>query len=380
MKRDLPPVSDIRTLDNALTYTSTLSAIHVGNALLKQTALLLPEVYERFKAQLLDFTKQHNIIVMKEDIPGSVWLRSQLSSKLEHHMAYKCSIMRIGTVIYRYGGDIFHALSVSLGQARNHDSKDKLSEVCLELNSKCQATIKDMIQQDALTPHNIESIDIEKFISKLDPDIWKAISLLTKPSSKKAAKKESQKRNIRRFFCVCVMLFTINSQCSFPLHTLLTDVIETCGGSERLVRLFNRLGICSSPETALRYIQYRVQKRVREGIMTAYPSDCFMIASADNIDYVHHYARVYCGKQQSSWHGTTVQIAQPKPCTLNTNTHTSESEATEANVTIDHRESSSSQLPTNLCKKLYSTNAINFSSPQKIKEETNGSDSDLNFQ
>ena len=52
--------------------------------------------------------------------------------------------------------------------------------------------------------------------------------------------------------------------------------------------------------------------------MTVYPSDCFMIASAGNIDYIYHYARVYCGKQQSSWHGITVQIAQLKPCTLTT--------------------------------------------------------------
>ena len=67
--------------------------------------------------------------------------------------------------------------------------------------------------------------------------------------------------------------------------------------------------------------------------MSAYPSNCFMIASADNIDYVHHFARVYCGKQQSSWHGTTVQIARPKPCTLTTNTDTVSGDAS---VPIHH--------------------------------------------
>ena len=106
------------------------------------------------------------------------------------------------------------------------------------------------------------------------------------------------------------------------MHTLLAEAIETCGGSKRLVRMLNRLGICASPETALRYVQYRIEKKATEGIMTAYPSDCFMIAAADNIDYIHHYARVYCGKQQLSWHGTTVQIAQPKPLTLTTNADT----------------------------------------------------------
>ncbi len=67
-----------------------------------------------------------------------------------------------------------------------------------------------------------------------------------------------------------------------------------------MVRMFNRLGICASSETALRYVQHRIEKRATEGVMT----------SAD------HYARAYCGKQQLSWHGTTVQIAQPKPLTL----------------------------------------------------------------
>lgn len=47
-------------------------------------------------------------------------------------------------------------------------------------------------------------------------------------------------------------------------------------------------------------------------------SKAFTVVSADNLDYVHSYAQVYCGKQQSSWHGTTltVQVVQPQPCTL----------------------------------------------------------------
>ncbi|XP_064384664.1 uncharacterized protein LOC135333611 [Halichondria panicea] len=317
IESDIPILSNVRTSDEVLSYVSSLSAIHVGKAILKQTALLLPEVYETFKIKLSKMASEMNITV---DFPNSIWLRSELSNMLEHHMAYKCSVMRIGTILYRHGGDIFYALSVALGHCRRHETKDKLSEVCLTLNEKCHKSINELIEQDSGQPHNIESIDINKFINKLDPDIWRAISLLTKPLSKKAIKNTSQVRTIRRFFCVCVLFFTINNQCSFPIHTLLTEAIETCGGSIRLVRMFNRLGICASSETALRYVQYRIEKRASEGIMKSYPSNCFMIASADNIDYIHHYARVYCGKQQLSWHGTTVQIAQPKPLTLTTNT------------------------------------------------------------
>ena len=35
------------------------------------------------------------------------------------------------------------------------------------------------------------------------------------------------------------------------------------------------------------------------------------VISTDNIDFPHSYAQVFCGKQTSSWHGTTVQAVQP---------------------------------------------------------------------
>ena len=45
------------------------------------------------------------------------WLWSQLSSLLEHHLAYKCLVERYCTV-YCYGGDLLHALNVLLGSSR----------------------------------------------------------------------------------------------------------------------------------------------------------------------------------------------------------------------------------------------------------------------
>ena len=82
------------------------------------------------------------------------------------------------------------------------------------------------------------------------------------------------------------------------------------------MRLLNHLGACVSADTHARYVQYRVQKSKGEGPMSGYPDNAFAIISADNLDFVHSYARVYCGKQQSSWHGTTVQLVQPQPSTL----------------------------------------------------------------
>ncbi len=89
-------------------------------------------------------------------------------------MAYRCSVKRTGTVLYRYGGDLFYALTVSLGEARtrNPEFKDNLSVVCLDLNKKFHSTIKFHYK---LSPHNIECVNIEYFVSKIHPDIWKAM-------------------------------------------------------------------------------------------------------------------------------------------------------------------------------------------------------------
>ncbi len=93
----------------------------------------------------------------------------------------------------------------------------------------------------------------------------------------------------------------------------MTDMVQPCGGSSRLLKLLNRLGVCASIETHGRYVQYRVEKRTREGQMSGYPENSFMIVSADNLDYVHKYTRSFNGKLETSWHGTTIQIVQPKP-------------------------------------------------------------------
>ena len=101
------------------------------------------------------------------------------------------------------------------------------------------------------------------------------------------------------------------------MHTLIADAVETCGGSSSLQKLLNRLGVCASQDTHARFIQYRVQKIMKEGPMATYPQDLFML-SAENLDFVHSFAQVFSGKQQSSWNGTTVQVVQPQPLGLNT--------------------------------------------------------------
>ena len=63
---DTPIASDVHTLDQALHYPSNTLAIEVGGALLKQTALLLPCIYEKFCNKLSEITRFYGIIVNQD--------------------------------------------------------------------------------------------------------------------------------------------------------------------------------------------------------------------------------------------------------------------------------------------------------------------------
>jgi len=71
----------------------------VGEALLKQNALLLPDVYDSFHEKLQQIMQLRGIACDGSDIRSIEtpnWLRSQLSSLLECHLAYQCCVEKYG--------------------------------------------------------------------------------------------------------------------------------------------------------------------------------------------------------------------------------------------------------------------------------------------
>ena len=109
-------------------------------------------------------------------------------------------------------------------------------------------------------------------------------------------------------------MFCVDDRCSMPMHILIANLIESQGGSTFLIQALNKFGVCSSQDTLQRFIQSKVDtKKGKHPCSGYFNSSSFTVISVDNIDFLHSFARVFKGTQNSSWHGTTVQLVQPLP-------------------------------------------------------------------
>ena len=192
---------------------------------------------------------------------------------------------------------------------------------CLEeLNALLHSQIKTFLAKNTASPQDHDNIDIDSLIDKMNPKIWNAVTVLTKSATEKRgtskvanpASSTYHVKRIRRLFLLCNIMFITDDRCSVPLHILMADLVESQGVSALLHKVLNRVGVCASADTLARFVQHKVT--VLQGMENMYINkEHFTVVSADNVDFMHTYARVVKGKQNSSWHGTTVQAVQPLP-------------------------------------------------------------------
>ena len=190
-----------------------------------------------------------------------------------------------------------------------------------DLNHKACSYIKSYLSTHSKEEFEIAAFDVDKEIEKINPELWEAICTLTKSAAeKKGVSKMTElfchTKKVRLFLIFCTMMFCINEDFTIPLHTLITDTIEAQGGSAMLIRILNQLGTCASSNTLAHYIQHKSSNR-KNIMLQCLNMDGFSVVSIDNINFVHTQARISKGKNNSSWHGTSIQVVQPLPSLSN---------------------------------------------------------------
>ena len=241
-----------------------------------------------------------------------------------------------GILLYRRGSDLLLVLTKVLHKERsrtcNQPSNSSIVDVdadivsstttCVweEMNGRIHNQIHRNLTSQHSEPFDISTFDLDQWVNSMDKSILKMLAILIKPKRDKIMNSDevfedmmnSHSKKLRCFNLACIIMFCANKECSFPIHTLLTDAIESYGGSTELVKIFNRLGVVASKDTHDRYVEYVVTQYQEGNHLRILQEGMFTIASVDNLDFLQSHAAVYCGDQHRSTHVTTIQVVQPK--------------------------------------------------------------------
>lgn len=177
--------------------------------------------------------------------------------------------------------------------------------------------VNDLVHQEIskLSSENWKSdFKIDDQISNVNPMLWAFIRSITRSARERHCKSNCNDadhvKKVRKLFIIAQLMFCTNIQKPAFIHTLLADTVEVCGGSRKLIRILNRLGVTSSPDTHDRFITEVVTEQRCKQVWDYIPKNTFTMATVDNYDMLQSHAAVYCGDQKRSFHATTL----PKSC------------------------------------------------------------------
>ena len=290
------------------------TALSTCELLVTDRAFLFPNVYRQFMEYLAD----GNIDLVEVCVSKSRLL-TFLGNEFGELLTSFCSNKRVGTVFHRTKADMQVLLSNSL---YDNSSCAPISQDCDTsfLNTKVHEVIKH--QKSLSHDHSVKlAFDVDKFVTMVQsiaPELWEHVCKLTQSVNERKGRCASVKetsfaghiKHLRRTYLVSLILFITSSECNFPFHVVLSDMIE---GSTELITVLNRFGIVASVETLKRTILSVSQDRKAAGVKSLLVDKAFTVASADNVDFLQSNAAVYAGNQHRSWHATSIQLVQPMP-------------------------------------------------------------------
>jgi len=103
--------------DSTLLKLAVVVALQrVGEEILHKRAVLLTTVFSEFLNTMCTDTCTP---ALRESLTAR-WLLGKIARKLSPHLAFSCSCRKIGTVLYRSGGDLIYSLSLALSNVQSH--------------------------------------------------------------------------------------------------------------------------------------------------------------------------------------------------------------------------------------------------------------------
>ena len=183
----------------------------------------------------------------------SRWILLQLTTNLKKHVASTCKVRKYGTLIYRPNTDLLSVISQLLWKIRGLEInksddnipentckfKDYSDQVLDNLNKRIHSSIKTLLATDAKIPSDYSKFNINNSIQQIDSDLWIAVCTLTKSVSEcrgtsmvnDRSSHIYESKQICRHFLFSTILFCTDDRCCMPLHTPITDMVESQGGS-----------------------------------------------------------------------------------------------------------------------------------------------------
>lgn len=254
------------------------TALHACRIVQLDQAFLFPDMYKVF------------LQLVPCDVTVSTSksrLLTFLGNEFGDLMTSFCCTKQSGTVFHRTGADI-HVLLSNVLRKHSTDTNMPRKDPSQQLNDSVHKLVKHMLHKTPDPSHSL-LLDVDSFVEdvcSVAPNLWEHVKILTMTVNERKGRRSttfkdtyaSHLKHLRRAYLLSVLLFVVNSECSFPFHVLLADTIESSGGSTELITVLNRVGAVASIDTLKRIILSVSQHRQEQGIQKLLVPDEFTVA------------------------------------------------------------------------------------------------------
>lgn len=87
-------------------------------------------------------------------------------------------------------------------------------------------------------------------------------------------------------------MYTTNPNKPMAIHNLLADGVEVHGGSRTLLRILNRLGCVTSPDTHEQFVANQAELQRNTSVWNELSEPIFCVANTDNFDMLQSFSTV----------------------------------------------------------------------------------------